>query len=79
MFIRKISGKKSINDKAFSIGCETGECVHGSGYGRPSIVGNTFAIKETLKAAGARWDSNCKAWTFESWAALESAIDSVAK
>ncbi len=75
MFISNIHGKESINALAAQIGCTAGECVHGAGYGRPGLIGNTFSIKDTLKAAGARWDGACKAWTFESWQALESALN----
>jgi hypothetical protein len=76
MFITVI-GKESINTLAAQIGCRAGECVHGCGYGRPGLVGNTFSIKDQLKQAGARWDGVCKAWTFESWGALESAINTI--
>ena len=75
MFISNIHGKESVNAMAQQIGCTAGECVHGSGYGRPGLVGNTFEIKDHLKAAGARWDGACKAWTFDGWSALESALN----
>lgn len=74
MFIRNIHGQESASELARQIGCEAGECIHGSGYGRPGLIGNTYAIKDALKANGARFDGQCKAWTFESWAALESSI-----
>lgn len=77
MFISKIHGKESITEAAAKLGCKAGECVHGSGYGRPGLSGNTFGIKGQLKAAGARWDGECKAWTFESWEALEAAINNI--
>lgn len=77
MFITNIHGKESITARAAEIGCKAGECVHGSGYGRPGLAGNTFGIKDQLKAAGARWDGECKAWTFESWSALEAAINTI--
>lgn len=77
MFIGNIGGKEAVSILAEQIGCKAGECVHGGGYGRPGLVGNTFLIKDQLKAAGARWDGVCKAWTFESWAALEAAINTV--
>lgn len=77
MFIKNVHGKESINTMALQLGCETGECVHGSGYGKPGIVGNTFAIKDALKAAGARFDGQCKAWTFADWSKLESALRSI--
>ena len=74
MFITNIHGKEAINQLAEQIGCRAGECQHGCGYGRPGLVGNTFGIKEQLKAAGARWDGSCKAWTFEGWGDLEAAL-----
>ncbi len=74
MFIKNVAGKESVNVLAEQIGCSAGECVHGGGYGRPGLIGNTFGIKDQLKAAGARWDGECKAWTFESWGVLESAL-----
>jgi len=77
MFISNIHGKEAINTMAEQIGCKAGECVHGSSYGRPGLVGNTFGIKDQLKAAGARWDGACKAWTFGSWADLESALNTI--
>jgi hypothetical protein len=42
-----------------------------------AVVGNTFAIKDTLKANGARWNGAVKAWTFTTYAALEAAINAV--
>ena len=78
MFVSNVHGKEVINATAANIGCTAGECIHGSGYGRPGVIGNTFPIKDQLKAAGARWDGVCKAWTFESWAALELALNTIA-
>ena len=77
MFISKVFGKESVNTQAEKLGCKAGECVHGAGYGRPGLIGNTFSIKDQLKAAGARWDGACKAWTFESWGALEAALNTI--
>ena len=80
MFITPLTGRATeLQATASVFGCKVGECVHGSGYGRPAIVGNTFGIKDQLKAAGARWDGACKAWAFESYAALESALNSIAQ
>lgn len=42
-----------------------------------AVAGNTFAIKDTLKANGARWNAIVKAWTFTSYAALAAAITAV--
>lgn len=77
MFIANVHGKESINALADQLGCKAGECLHGAGYGRPGVIGNTFAIKEQLKAAGAKFDGKEKAWTFDSWAQLEAALLSV--
>ena len=77
MFISNVHGKEAINTLAQQLGCTAGECVHGAGYGRPGVSGNTFGIKDALKAAGARWHGECKAWTFESWADLEAALLSI--
>lgn len=75
MFISNPHGKESINTLAQQIGCTAGESLKGrSGYGQPGLIGNTFPIKEALKAVGARFDGENKAWVFVSWAALEAAI-----
>ena len=76
MFIKNIFGKESINAAAKSIGCEAGEAmVSKSHSSKPGLIGNTFPIKDQLKAAGAKFDGENKAWVFESWAALEAAIN----
>ena len=77
MFIKNTHGKEEISKLAESIGCQAGESVKGSGYGKPGLVGDTFKIKDQLKAAGAKFDGENKAWVFESWAELEAAIRSV--
>ena len=79
MFISNIHGKESINTLAQQIGCKVGECLHSASYGKPALAGNTFGIKDQLKAAGGRWDAGNKAWTFESWSAMESALNSIIK
>ena len=79
MFIANVSGKESITAKAAALGCKAGEALQGrGGYGRPGVTGNTYLIKDQLKASGARWDGANTAWTFESWAALNAALDLVA-
>lgn len=78
MFIANIHGQEVISDKAASIGCKAGEAIKGrSGYGTPGLIGNTFAIKAQLKAAGARFDGENKAWVFASWDALDAALDTI--
>lgn len=77
MFIKNICGKEETTKLAESIGCQCGESIKGSGYGKPGLIGNTFPIKDSLKASGAKFDSENKAWIFESWEELEAAIKSV--
>ena len=42
-----------------------------------AVAGNTFAIKDTLKVNGARWNGAAKAWTFATMEALENAINAI--
>jgi len=76
MFIANVYGQEVVNDKAASIGCTAGLCGYGWGA-KPGLTGNTFGIKEQLKAGGARWDGQNKAWAFADWTALEVALNSV--
>lgn len=76
MFIT-VYGKESVNELAQQIGCKAGEAGVERGYGKPALVGNTFAIKDQIKAAGARWDGADKAWTFANWEALEQFLLSI--
>lgn len=78
MFIRNPHGSESIQAKAAVLGMIFGE-TEGTrrAPARAGFVGNTYPHKDALKAAGARWDSECKAWVFESWAAAESALESI--
>jgi len=79
MFISNIAGKENITAKAAALGLKAGQALKGrSGYGAPALGGNTYVHKDAIKAAGARWDGENKVWAFESWAALEAAIDSIA-
>lgn len=41
------------------------------------VIGNTYAVKDTLRANGARWNGLAKAWTFASMEALEIAINAI--
>lgn len=77
MFVKNIHGKEAVNQLAEAIGCQAGEAIKGVGFGRPGLVGNTFPIKEQLKASGAKFDAENKAWTFESWTDLEAAIKTI--
>lgn len=69
-------GKESINALAQQIGCRAGECAVERGYGKPALIGNTFGIKDQIKAAGARWSGADKAWAFSSWEHLEAFLQS---
>jgi hypothetical protein len=42
-----------------------------------AVAGKTFAIKDTLKANGARWNGAAKVWMFNSYAALDTALAAV--
>jgi len=81
MFISNVHGQETINAKAAQISCTAGETLnYANKYqqsGLPGLIGNTFEIKDQLKAAGARWDGANKAWTFESWAAFEAALNTI--
>lgn len=78
MFIKNIHGKEEISRLAESIGCQTGEAMVGKSHSsKPGLVGNTYLIKDQLKAAGAKFDGENKAWVFESWEILEAAIKSI--
>jgi hypothetical protein len=80
MFIKNVFGKEEINQMAVVLGCEAGEAMVGkSQTSRPGLVGNTYPIKDQLKAAGAKFDGENKAWVFTSWAELEAAIKSINK
>ena len=76
MFISNVHGKETINNAAASIGCTAG--LAGESWGaKPGLIGNTFQIKDQLKAAGARWDGRNSAWVFQDWDTLESALTSI--
>lgn len=78
MFIGNVHGKEAITAKAAALGLKAGEALQGrSGYGRPALGGNTFGVKDALKAAGARWDGENKVWAFASWEALEAAVNAL--
>lgn len=76
MFISKPHGSESIQALAAQIGLVFGETC-GTGTARAGFIGNTFPVKDALKAAGARWDGLNKAWTFDDWAAAETALKAI--
>lgn len=77
VFISNIHGRDELNAKAAALGLKAGEINTGGRCGIPALGGNTFVVKDALKANGARWNGACKVWTFESKAALESAINAL--
>lgn len=80
MFIANIHGKEEINKLALSKGLKAGETHNqrSTGYaGKPGLMGNTFTVKDQLKAAGAKWDGLNKAWVLESWDQLVSALEAI--
>ncbi len=78
VFIGNIAGREILNAKAADLGLKAGEINTGGRGGVPAIGGNTYAHKDALKAAGARWHGACKVWAFESQEALVAAIDQLA-
>jgi len=81
MFIPYCKGTKEIYDNLAKTGCKAGETLsYQNKYnqsGLPGISGNTFPVKETLKAAGAKWDGKNKAWVFQSYDALDEAVKTI--
>lgn len=78
MFITNIHGQEAISAKATALDLKAGSTHFGGYTGKPAIGGNTFRVKEILKANGARWNGSCKVWEFNTVQALESALDAVA-
>lgn len=78
IFIRNPHGSEHIQAKASAFGMIFGE-TEGTrkAPAQPGFIGNTFAYKDALKAAGARWNAEHKAWVFETWGAAEAALDSI--
>jgi hypothetical protein len=75
IFIRNPHGAEHISELASKFGLVFGE-TEGTARSpsQPGFVGNTFPIKEQLRAAGAAWHSGCKAWVFDSWDAALAAL-----
>lgn len=51
--------------------------VVGGGYGKPAIGGNTFSVKEILKAHGAKFNGASKVWVFETKEQARAAIEAI--
>jgi hypothetical protein len=64
--------KNQLAEKAAALGLTFG--TSGMGYGKNAFGGNTFGVKDVLKAHGARFDGQSKVWYFESLEAAEAAI-----
>ena len=47
------------------------------GYGKDAFSGNTYAVKDVLKANGARFCGKTKVWYFDSIESAEAAIASI--
>lgn len=76
IFIRNPHGTEAIQAKAAEFGLVFGE-TEGTrkAAALPGFVGNTFPVKDKLKAAGAHWNGECKAWVFESIDAAVAALE----
>lgn len=77
IFIASVHGQEAANAKAAALGLKAGDISKGWET-IPAIGGNTFAVKDILKAHGARWHGTCKVWYFASSEAREAALDAVA-
>lgn len=78
IFIANIHGREALNTRAQSLGLVAGEIQIGAGWKTAhALGGNTFAVKDTLKAHGARWNGVCKVWQFETREALEHALQAL--
>ena len=49
----------------------------GNGYGFCAFGGNTFAVKDTIKAHGAKFAGDSKVWYFETTEQAEAAIAAI--
>lgn len=57
-------GKEDLQAQAAKIGCKFGEVISGNSF-KVALAGNTFAVKDQLKAAGFRFDGQNKCWTLD--------------
>jgi hypothetical protein len=65
-----------ISESAAVKGLIYGDVV-GGGYGKPALGGNTFPVKDVLKAHGAKFNGASKVWVFDSREQLASAIEAI--
>lgn len=78
MFIRNPHGSEAIQALAAQVGMVFGIASgRFDSYGLPALGGNTYAHKDGLKAAGARFDGENKVWSFQSEQAAEQALLSI--
>lgn len=81
-FANGILQNKAIETKAARLGLVIGTAgvVAKSSWDNDyAVAGKTFAVKDTLKANGARWNGAAKAWAFTNMEALENAINAIAE
>lgn len=81
-FANGILQNKEIEAKATRLGLVIGTAgvIAKSNWNNDyAVAGNTFAVKDTLKANGARWNGAAKAWAFATMEALENAINAIAE
>ncbi len=77
-FIANPFGQEALNARAAALGLKAGVVQIGSGRNTlPALGGNTFEVKDVLKANGARWNGAAKVWTFETPAALDAALSAL--
>jgi len=80
MFIKPLAGRAvELNQKAESIGIEVGEIEGNKEFPRfrVAVRGNTFALKDALKAAGFRFDGVNKVWFVGGYDDMESFLSSI--
>ncbi len=80
MFIKPLAGRAvELNQKAESIGIEVGEIEGNKEFPRfrVAVRGNTFALKDALKAAGFRFDGVNKVWFVGGYDDMESFLSGI--
>lgn len=79
-FMQFAETPKNVEAKAARLGLLIGfiaPVAKNDWSGACAVAGNTFSIKDTLKANGARWNGAAKAWTFTSQEQMAAAINSI--
>jgi hypothetical protein len=78
--LSELMKSKSLESKASRLGLMVGSAGEISKYNYSpnyAVSGNTYPVKDTLKANGARWDGMARAWTFPTLQALEIAVNAI--